>query len=77
MKLNSIIIVSGIALVVCGLILFYSIENISDLKPELRALKHFGTFAGLSGIGVVIAGILLKLTSRQQPSIQENFKDLE
>lgn len=77
MKLNSVIIVSGIALVVSGLILFYSIQNIPDLKPELRALKHLGTFAGLSGIGVVIAGILLTLTSRQQPPIEENFEGLE
>ena len=77
MKLNSVIIVSGIALVVSGLILFYSIQNIPDLKPELRTLKHLGTFAGLSGIGVVIAGILLTLTSRQQPPIEENFEGLE
>ena len=77
MKLNSGITISGILLIVCGLVLFYSLQNIPDLDPELKALKHLGTFAGLSGIGVVIAGILLMLTSRQPSSIQENFEGLE
>jgi len=77
MKLNSVITISGILLIVCGLVLFYSLQNIPDLDPELKALKHLGTFAGLSGIGVVIAGILLMLTSRQPSSIQENFEGLE
>jgi len=77
MKLNSVITISGILLIVCGLVLFYSLQNIPDLDPELKALKHLGTFAGLSGIGVVIAGILLMLTSRQSSSIQENFEGLE
>jgi len=76
-KLNSVIIISGIILIVCGLVLFYSLQNIPDLEPELKALKHLGTFAGLSGIGVVIAGILLTLTSRQQPSFEKNFEGLE
>ena len=77
MKLNSVITISGILLIVCGLVLFYSLQNIPDLDPELKALKHLGTFAGLSGIGVIIAGILLMLTSRQPSSIQENFEGLE
>ena len=77
MKLNSVITISGIILIICGLILFYSLQNIPDLDPELKALKHLGTFAGLSGIGVVIAGILLTLTSRQQPPFEKNFEGLE
>ena len=75
MKSNIAILIAGITLIVCGGILFYSLENIPNLDPALRGVKHWGTFAGLSGIGVVIAGILLTLTRRQQP-IQENFEGL-
>jgi len=77
MKLNSVITISGIVLIICGGMLFYSLQNIPNLDSELKALKHLGTFAGLAGIGVVIAGILLTLTSRQQPTVQENFEGLE
>jgi len=76
-KLNSVITILGVILIFCGVVLFYSLQNIPDLDPELKALKHLGTFAGLSGIGVVIAGILLTLTSRQQTSVEENFEGLE
>ena len=64
-------------LIVCGVVLFYSLQNSPNLDPVWRNVKHWGTFAGLSGIGVVIAGILLTLTRRQQPPIQEDFEDLK
>ena len=76
MKSNNVIIISGIVMIVVGVILFYSLENIPDLEPEMKVLKHGGTFVGLSGIGVFFAGILLTLTSRQQKPIQEDFEDM-
>jgi len=76
-KSNVAIIISGITLIVCGGIIFYSLDGNPNLDPLLRSLKHWGTFAGLSGIGVIVAGILLILIRRQQSSIQENFDGLE
>ena len=63
-------------MIIVGVILFYSLESIPNLEPEMKKLKHGGTFVGLSGIGVMFAGILLTLTSRQQKSIQEDFEDM-
>ena len=77
MKSNVAIIMSGIVLIVSGGILFYSLEGIPNLDPILRSLKHWGTFAGLSGIGVVIAGILLTLTRRQESPDQQNLDEPE
>ena len=54
-----------------GLFLFYSIQGNLGLEPELRAIKHAGTFIGLMGIGVTIAGILLYLINRNQPAVSE------
>ena len=59
-----------------GLVMFYSIE-IGQVQPVLRLIKNIGTFVGLSGIGVGVAGILLYLISRNQPPIQENFDPRE
>ena len=56
-----------------GLIMFYSIE-LGQVEPTLRMIKNTGTFVGLSGIGVTVAGILLYLINRNQPPIQENFE---
>ena len=77
MKSNVAIILTGIILIAGGGILFYSLAGNSNLDPVFRSLKHWGTFAGLSGIGVVIAGILLTLTRRQQPQNPENLDGLE
>ena len=64
-------------MIIGGVVLFYSLQNSPNIDPTLRFLKHWGTFSGLAGIGVVIAGILLTLTSRQQVPIHENFQDLQ
>ena len=77
MKSNVSIIISGIALIALGGILFYSLEGNQNLEPILKSLKHLGTFAGLSGIGVVIAGILLTLTRRQESPDQQNLDEPE
>lgn len=73
MKSESVIILSGIFMIVSGLTLFYSIQNNADLDQLLRYAKHGGTFVGLMGIGVIMAGILLRLMEREEPPIQENF----
>ena len=71
MRTGVIIIVSGFIMTSLGLFLFYSIQSSIGLDPELRAIKHAGTFIGLMGIGVTIAGILLYLINRNQPTVSE------
>ena len=68
----SMLIIGG-GMFVAGLIMLYSIE-IGQTEPILRLIKNIGTFVGLSGIGVGVAGILLYLISRNQQPIQENFE---
>lgn len=72
MKSELVIILSGIIMVFSGFLLFYSMENSSNFDDISRYAKHGGIFLGLLGIGVTIAGILLRLMDREQPSIQEN-----
>ena len=73
MKQGSAIALAGIVMIIVGSILFYSIPNDPKIDQIYRLLKHGGTFSGLMGIGVVMAGILLNLISREQPPIQEDF----
>ena len=63
----------GIAIIISGTVLFYSIPADPSLDNSLRSLKHGGTFAGLMGIGVIMAGILLHLMGREETPIQEDF----
>ena len=74
MKGESVIILTGIIMIISGLVLFYSIQNNSDLDQLLRQVKHGGTFVGLMGIGVMMAGILLRLMEREEVPIQEDFE---
>jgi hypothetical protein len=73
MKGESVMILTGIIMIISGLVLFYSIENNHGLDQLLRQVKHGGTFVGLMGIGVMMAGILLRLMEREQVPIQEDF----
>jgi len=73
MKIEPAIILSGIIMIITGLGLFYSIQNNSDLDQLLLYAKHGGTFVGLMGIGVIMAGILLRLMEKEQPPIEENY----
>ena len=52
-------------MVVAGLV-FYSIPIESFMGIHLDVFKHAGTFVGLMGIGVFIAGVLLYLIGRNQ-----------
>jgi len=73
MKGESIIIVTGLIMIIAGVVLFYSIQNNPDLDQLLRQVKHGGTFVGLMGIGVTMAGILLRLMEKEEVPIQEDF----
>ena len=64
--------VIGIIMFVVGLVFFYSIE-LGQTDPVLRFVKNMGTFIGLSGIGVTLAGILLYLINKNEPPIKENY----
>ncbi len=55
-----------------GLVMFYSIE-LGQKDPILRLVKNIGTFIGLSGMGVTLAGILLYLINRNEPPLKENY----
>lgn len=64
------IVVAGIAMFLAGLAMFYTIER-GYTEPLLGLVKNAGTFIGLSGVGVIIAGILLLLIRRNTPPLQE------
>ena len=70
MKIGIIII--GISMFAVGLVMFYSIE-IGQNDPVLRLVKNTGTFIGLSGMGVTLAGILLYIINRNEPPLKENY----
>lgn len=76
MRAGSVMIFIGGGMFLAGLVMYYSIE-IGQIEPALRLIKNTGTFIGLSGIGVGVAGILLNLISRGQQPIQENFDPRE
>ncbi len=67
-----IIIIVGVAMFAAGLVMFYSIE-LGQKDPVLRLVKNIGTFIGLSGMGVTLAGILLYLINRNEPQLKENY----
>lgn len=70
MKSDIIILITGIIMLVLGLILFYSIQSEPNVYSVLKSVKHAGTFVGLMGIGVLMAGILLNLINRNQPRLE-------
>ena len=72
MKTGMINIIIGIVMFATGLVLFYSIE-LGQTDSVLRFIKNAGTFVGLGGMGVTLAGILLYLINKKEPPIKENF----
>ena len=66
------LIIIGLIMFIMGLVFFYAIE-LGQTNDVLRFIKNMGTFVGLSGMGVTLAGILLYLINRNEPPIQENF----
>jgi len=73
MKSGIVIMITGGSMVIWGLILFYAIQTSPEIEPFLKTIRHAGTFVGLLGIGVTMAGILLYLINRNQPMIQPDF----
>jgi hypothetical protein len=72
MKVGMRVVIIGIIMFVVGLVFFYSIQ-LGQTDPVLRFIKNMGTFIGLSGMGVVLAGILLHLLNKSEPPIKENY----
>ncbi len=72
MKPGILMIIIGVSMFAVGLVLFYSIE-LGQTDPVLRFIKNVGTFVGLCGMGVTLAGILLYLISKKEPAIKESF----
>ncbi len=71
MKMSTVITILGITMFGFGLVLFYSIE-LGQTDPVLRFLKNTGTFVGISGMGVGLAGILLYLINKNEPTLKEH-----
>ncbi len=72
MKIEMLVIIIGAIMFVAGLVMFYSIE-LGQTDPVLRFIKNIGTFIGISGMGVTLAGILLNLISKNEPPIKESY----
>ena len=72
MKMEIIIVIVGISMFAAGLAMFYSIE-IGQKDQILRLVKNIGTFIGLSGMGVTLAGIMLFFINRNEIPLKENF----
>ncbi|MCV0400527.1 MAG: hypothetical protein K5777_00890 [Nitrosopumilus sp.] len=72
MKMSIGIAMIGIVMFGTGLVMFYSIE-LGQTDPVLRLIKNAGTFIGISGMGVTLAGILLYLINKNEPPIKEQF----
>tara|TARA_B110000263_G_scaffold201410_1_gene180852 strand:+ start:34 stop:255 length:222 start_codon:yes stop_codon:yes gene_type:complete len=71
MKSGITLVIVGICMFGIGLILFYFIE-VTENKI-LENIKNMGTFVGLSGMGVTLAGILLYLINKNTEPIKENY----
>ncbi len=61
----------GTSMFILGLVLFYVINP--NENKDLENIKNIGTFVGLSGMGVTLAGIVLRLISRNEQPIKENY----
>jgi len=72
MKTGMLVIVIGAIMFGSGLVMFYAIE-LGQTDPVLRFIKNMGTFVGLCGIGVILAGILLYLINKNEPPIKEYY----
>jgi hypothetical protein len=71
MKPGIPLVIVGICMFTSGLFLFYFIEVTDD--KILENIRNMGTFVGLSGMGVTLAGILLYLINKNTEPIKENY----
>lgn len=72
MKMSVGIMIIGTIMFSAGLVMFYSIE-LGQTDPTLRLIKNSGTFIGISGMGVALAGILLYLINKNEAPIEKQF----
>ena len=63
--------VIGTGMFILGLLLFYLINP--EENKNLEIIKNTGTFVGLSGMGVTLAGILIYLLNKNEQPIKENY----
>lgn len=70
MRVELIVFLAGLTMLVSGLVMFYTVGS---ADPPLRAVKNAGTFVGIGGIGVMLAGVLLYLISKNEPPISEDL----
>ena len=70
MNTSTLVLIIGAIMFSAGLVFFYSIE-LGQTDPVLRFIKNMGTFVGLCGMGVILAGILLYLIDKNEPPIKE------
>jgi hypothetical protein len=71
MKTGKPWIIIGGGMLILGMILFYLINP--EGNKNLEFIKNMGTFVGLSGMGVTLAGVLLYLINRNENPIKENY----
>ena len=71
MKTGKPWIIIGGGMFILGLILFYLINP--EGNKNLEFIKNMGTFVGLSGMGVALAGVLLYLINRNEKPIKKNY----
>ena len=71
MKSGIPLAIIGTSMFIMGLILFYLINP--EENKNLEFIKNIGTFVGLSGMGVTLAGILVYLLNKNEQPIKENF----
>ena len=60
-------------MIIVGLALYYVIQARPGLEDVSLVLKNTGTFVGLMGIGVLIAGVLLRLIRYNQPPVRSDL----
>ena len=71
MRSGITLVIIGVCMFSAGLILFYFMEVTDD--EILENIRNMGTFVGLSGMGVTLAGILLYLINKNTEPIKENY----
>ena len=71
MKSGIPLAIIGTSMFIMGLILFYLINP--EENKNLEFIKNIGTFVGLSGMGVTLAGILVYLLNKNEQPIKENY----
>ena len=71
MKSGIPLVIIGTSMFIMGLILFYLINP--EENKNLEFIKNIGTFVGLSGMGVTLAGILVYLLNKNEQPIKENY----